>query len=214
MKQMKQGFLLLGTAVLLLATSCRKDVLNNLTDSEARVYITQHDSTKSFSNYTTFRVADSVSVIQNGDAAGRMRTAYDSTLINAVRTAMVQRGFQLQTNPAIRPDIGVNVTRISNSYTGVVSYGGYWGDYLSYWDPYYWGYGGYGYNFPYTFGTYSYREGAVSIDMLDLKNPNTANNSISTIWTGLGRGTGIFTTANVPEIVDNLFNQATYLRKQ
>ena len=210
---MKRVNLLLTGAIVLLMSSCRKDVYEELSEAESRVYITRYDSTANFASYTTFRIADSVRVIQNGQPIRRAYTAYDSSLLFSIRQAMIQRGYRLQTNTAIKPDIGINVARINNTYSGVVSYGNYWGDYLGYWDPYYWGYGGYGYNFPYSFSTYTVREGALSIDMLDLKNPLTSSNSLNTIWTGLGRGSGIFETANINETVQALFNQSPYLRQ-
>lgn len=210
---MKKLHVMLGALLVVLLVSCKKDVYDDLTAEESRVYITRYDSTANFSNYSTFRVADSVTVIENGRATSKAYTAYDSTLITAVKQAMTQRGFQQQTNASVKPDIGVNIARIVNTYSGLVSYGDYWGGYGGYWDPYYWGYGGYGYYFPYTIGTYTVRQGALSIDMLDLKNPNTTNNSIKTLWTGLGRGTGIFNTANINEVVGALFSQSSYVRK-
>lgn len=210
---MKNLNVMIAALVVVLLVSCRKDVYDDLSESESRVYITRYDSTANFSNYATFRVADSVNVIENGQLTQRARTTYDASVIAAVRQAMAQRGYQEQTNTAVKPDIGVNIARIVNSYSGLVSYGDYWGGYGGYWDPFYWGYGGYGYYFPYTIGTYTIRQGALSIDMLDLKNPNTTNNRINTIWTGLGRGSGIFSQGNVNEIVTSLFSQSNYLSK-
>lgn len=211
---MKRAKFLLGAALVLLFSNCRKDVYDDLSEAESRVYITRYDSTANFANYATFRVADSVSIIQNGQLARRSFTAYDSSLIAVVKMMMTQRGYQLlPTSSTTKPDIGINVGRIVNTYSGLVSYGDYWGGYLGYWDPYYWGYGGYGYYFPYTFGTYTIREGALSIDMLDLKSPNTSTSRINTIWTGLGRGSGIFNTSTINEVVQSLFNQSPYLRK-
>jgi hypothetical protein len=196
----------------IIASSCRKDPADNLDGNEAIVYITEHDSTVNFSNYQTFRIADSVSVVKDGSFQGRAGTAYDNALIAAIQQAMVQRGFVLQSDQSKTPDLGINVSRITTSYTGVVSYNDYYGGYGSYWDPYYWGYGGYDYYFPYAFGTYTFREGALSVDVLDLKNPDTATNKLKTVWTGLARGTGIFNDNNVGEIVQSLFSQSAYLQ--
>ncbi|MDO9374513.1 MAG: DUF4136 domain-containing protein [Ferruginibacter sp.] len=198
------GFLIQG---------CRKDVLKNLDDDDARVYITKYDSSVNFSNYQTFRLADSVSVVRDGQLVRHDLTTYDAALLSAISQQMVQRGFQLETDQTKVPDLGIQVSRITTEYTGVVSYNDYWGGYDSYWDPFYWGYGGYGYSFPYAFGTYTFREGALSIDMLDLKNPDTGANQLRSVWTGLGRGTGIFNTNNVAEIVQTLFDQSGYLNR-
>jgi hypothetical protein len=213
MKKAKLSLLLLACAVSLLVSSCRKDVLNNISEAESRVYITKHDSTVSFSNYLTFRIADSVSVIKDGQFQNQASNAYDSTMIAALKVVMTRRGYKLQEDSKVTPDIGINVSRVITSYTGIVNYDNYWGYYGNYWDPYYWDYSGYGYYFPYAFGTYTFREGAVSIDMLDLKNPNNSTNKLNAIWTGLGRGAGIFTVANVNEEVQALFNQSPYIQQ-
>ncbi len=212
MKKVKFPLLLL-VAFGLLAAGCRKDALKNLDDDETRVYITKHDSSVNFSGYQTFRIADSVSVIKDGQLVGHEYTNYDQALLDAIEQVMIQRGFQLETNQSKAPDLGIQVSRITTNYTGIVSYPDYWGGYGSYWDPFYWGYGGYGYSFPYAFGTYTFREGALSVDMLDLQNPDTATNKISSVWTGLGRGTGIFNVANINEIVQALFNQSAYIKR-
>lgn len=205
--------MLLSVGIALLAGGCRKDVISNLSDAESRVYITKHDSTASFANYHTFRVADSVSVIKDGQPMGHAYTTYDSSMISAITNMMILRGYQLQADHSKAPDLGINVSKIITDYTSVVNYSNYWGYYGNYWDPYYWGYGGYGYYFPYAFATYTFREGALSVDMLDLKNPNTVNSRLNTIWTGFGRGTGIFTVENVNEEVQALFNQSTYIQQ-
>lgn len=210
MKQIRSLFFI--ASVLLLSAGCRKNVINNLSNGENIVYITEHDSTANFNSYQTFRIADSVSIIQNGRLQSRERGAYDSSLINAITDAMTQRGYVKQTNMDVKPDIGVNVSILTTSYTGIVSYDDYWGYYDSYWDPYYWGYGGYGYYFPYSFGIYTYEEGAISIDMIDLKNPDTQNNRLHTLWTGLVRGTGIFNNSAINTMVKSLFSQSPYLQ--
>lgn len=210
---MKQIRLLVFTvSIFLVLASCRKNAIDNLSNGENVVYITKYDSAANFSNYQTFRIADSVSIIQNGRLANREKGAYDTALINAMSDAMVQQGFVKQTDMDVKPDIGINVSILTTSYTGIVSYDDYWGYYDSYWDPYYWGYGGYGYYFPYSFGIYTYEEGAISIDMIDLKNPDTGNNQLRTLWTGLVRGSGIFNTSNINTMVKSLFSQSPYLQ--
>jgi Domain of unknown function (DUF4136) len=203
---------LVAGAMLIGLAGCRKDPLKALSSEESRVYITRYDSTVDFSSYQTFRIADSVTVISNGQFAGQASTFFDKSIITALTQAMVQRGYQLQTDVAKRPDIGINISRITSESTGVINYGNYWGGYGNYWDPFYWGYGGFGYNFPYAFGTYTIREGALSMDMLDLKNPNTSSSQLNTIWTGLARGAGIFNSNNSVSMVQELFNQSPYLR--
>lgn len=190
-------------------TSCTKDVVGNLNTDESRIYITDHDSTANFNNYKTYSISDSVAVINNGKST-RELTGVDQAYITAVEKYMNQNGYTMVTKKN-NPDLGVDVSRIYNTTTGVISYGDYWGDYGGYWDPYYWGYPGYGYYIPYAYSVYQIQEGALSIDLLDLKNAS-AQNKINVIWTGLIRGESIFDSSVADSQVKALFDQSSYLK--
>jgi len=190
-------------------TGCTKDPLNNLSTDESRIYITDHDSSVNFSNYKTFNISDSVAVIDNGSMKKQLG-AVDSAYINTVTKYMEQDGYTLVSKEQ-NPDVGVDVNRIISTSTGVISYGDYWGYYDSYWDPYYWGYPGYGYYIPYGYSVYQIKEGAISVDMLDLKNA-AQDKKINVIWTGLIRGSGIFDTTVADSQVKALFDQSPYLK--
>jgi len=192
-------------------TSCSKDPLSNLTADESRIYITDHDSTKNFGNFHTFSISDSVAVLNNGEASKQLNES-DLAFINAVKSEMQNAGYTLVSKGA-SPDLAVNVTRIYNTSTGVVSYSNYYDYYGSYWDPYDYGYGGYGYYSPYSYATYSVKEGALSIDVLDLKDA-PATSKIEVVWTGLIRGSGIFNTGTAASQVNMLFNQSPYLKSK
>lgn len=192
-------------------TSCSKDPLANLTDEESRIYITNHDSTVNFSAFKTFAISDSVAVINDGKAS-KEATATDAAFINAVKSEMQSAGYALVSRNS-NPDLAVNVNRIYNTSTGIISYNNYYDRYGGYWDPFYYGYGGYGYYSPYSYATYSIREGAISVDLLNLKNAAAANR-INVIWTGLIRGTGIFNSANAAQQIKMLFNQSSYLKSK
>lgn len=201
----------MGSVVLALAFSgCTKDPLNNMTDEESRIYITSYDSTVNFSNYKTYSIPDSVTVINSGVAKRELNTM-DQAYIDAVKKYMSQAGYQLVLKSA-SPDLGMDVSRIINTSTGVISYGDYWDYYSGYWDPYYWGYPGYGYYIPYAYSVYQIKEGAISVDMLDLKNA-VSKSKINVIWTGLIRGEGIFNAANADSQVSSLFSQSPYLNQ-
>ncbi|HRI22742.1 MAG TPA: DUF4136 domain-containing protein, partial [Panacibacter sp.] len=146
-----------------LAGSCTKEPLSHLTPEESRIYITDYDSLADFSSFKTYSIADSVAVISNGTSP-KQRTSTDAAYIDAVKKYMTQSGYQLVNKDQL-PDIGININRIYNTSTGLVDYSNYGG----YWDPYYWGYAGYGYYVPYAYGIYSVTEGLISIDMFDLK---------------------------------------------
>jgi hypothetical protein len=199
-----------GAVTLLYATQCTKEPLNNLTESEGRIYITNHDQSASFGSYQTFTIADSAAVIENNQFAGRALTAVDAAYIDAVKNEMQQRGYTL-VGRNDNPDLAVNVNRVLNSSVGVFSYADYWSYYGGYWDPYYWGYPGYDYMFPASYGFYEVTEGALSIDMFDLKNADATNN-IKGIWNGLIRGSGTFNQQNAAPGVKILFDQSGYLQ--
>ena len=200
---------LLGITLL---NSCKKDPLNNLTNDESRIYITNYDTTASFSSYGTFSIADSVDVIQDNQLTGREKSAFDSTVINAVAQLMQQRGYQ-QVAVKSNPDLAINISRVYSTSTGVFSYGDYWDYYGGFWDPYYWGYPGYGYYDPYAVGVYTIQSGGLEIDMLDLKNATANGNKLKAIWTGLARGEQVFNRANAVNEVTALFEQSAYLKK-
>jgi len=196
---------------LLVMSSCKKDPLKNLSGDESRIYITQHSDSVSFNSFHTFSIADSVAVISNNQLQGKSVTDVDTAYINAVKLQMQQRGYTLVAKNQ-NPDLIITVSRIYNTSTGVFDYGYYDPYYSSYWDPYYWGYGGYGYYFPADYiGTYSITEGALSIDIFDLRDAKQTN-KISSIWSGLIRGSGTFGAANAASGVQALFNQSTYFK--
>jgi hypothetical protein len=203
--------MLLATGLLAL-TSCKKDPIKNLEGDEGQIYITKHSDSVNFSSFHTFSIADSVAVISNNRLEGKVLTDVDAAYINAVKTQLVQRGFtQVAKNQ--NPDLGITISRIYNTSTGVFDYGSYWDPYYgSYWDPYYWGYGGYGYYFPsYYYGTYSITEGALSIDIFNLRDAKETN-QISGIWNGLIRGSGVFGVSTAATGVKALFDQSAYFK--
>lgn len=200
------------TALVLVFSSCSKDPLNNLTQEESRIYITNHDSTANFQNFKTFSIADSVAVISNNRLEGKALTSYDAQLISAVKAAMSERGFKLVSKNA-SPDLGINVSRVTNTYTGVMSYRDYYGYYNDFYDPFYWGYSNYGYFPPtYSYGIYQINEGGLSIDMLNLKDAAANGNRIKTVWTALARGSGVFNASNTASQVQAFFSQSPYLK--
>jgi hypothetical protein len=209
---MKRNFLLLMivAGISLAFISCRKEPLDNLTAEESRIYITNFDSTANFSSYKTYSISDSVAVISDGQFVKQLNEV-DQAYINAVKKYMQQFGYTLVAKNE-SPDVGININRIINTSTGVISYNDYWNFYGGYWDPYYWGYPGYGYNVPYSYSIYQIREGALSIDLLDLKNAVHNNNQIKVVWTGLIRGSGIFNASTADSQVKALFDQSNYLR--
>ena len=209
---MTKGTLFFAIAVSAFAfTSCVKDPLNNLTQEESRIYITNYDSTANFSAFQTFSVADSVAVVENGKFLGRDLTSWDASFISALKNKMQSLGYTLVSRND-NPDLGVTVSSITNTSTGIISYDDYTGGYGGYWDPYYWDYPGSSYYFPTYYGVYNISEGAVSVDMFDLKDAE-ASNQLRNVWTALIRGSGIFNSASIDNHVQTLFAQSAYIKK-
>jgi hypothetical protein len=188
-----------------LASACTKDPLKNLSSEESRIYITQRDSTANFHSFNTFSIADSVAYINNNQSVVRF-SEVDSRFIEAIKNKMQQRGFvMVQKNQ--KPDLGITVSRIYSTYQGIVEYSDY---YYDYWDPFYWGYAGSSYFFPTYYGVYQVTEGALSVDILNLKDAPVTN-QIKSVWNGFIRGSGIFNSQTAASQVEALFDQSPYL---
>ncbi len=190
---------------------CNKDPLNHLTNSESMVYITNKDSSVNFGSYKTFSIADSADVVENGQLVGRIQGPFESALINALDSALQQRGYTL-VSKSDQPGLAITVTELTNITTGYVGYSAYWDAYGGYWDPYYWGYPGYGYYSPYAFGVYSVQNNSLEIDMLDLKNASANGDQIVSVWSGLSAGALVFDPSYAATQVQNLFTQSPYIK--
>ena len=204
------GLAMLTITSIALLSSCTKDPLNNLTEEESRVYITNKSDNANFGTYKTYSISDSVYVISNNNFQGGQATSWDVAALAAVRGALESRGY-VRVPRSQSPDLGINVSRLYNTTTNVVDLGNYWGGYGGYYDPYYWGYGGYGYGYPSAYGLVESTEAMVSVEILDLKNA-PANRTINVIWNGLIRGSGIFNTSAVNTGVQALFEQSPYIK--
>jgi len=198
-------------AIVALLTGCTKDPVAKLSEEESRIYVTDHDSSVNFSAYKTFSISDSVAIIDEGHVSKDI-TVTDQAFLNAVKAEMQAKGYMLVSKSA-NPDLGINVSRVYNTSTGIINYSNYYDLYGGYYDPYYWGYPGYSYYSPYSYATYSITEGALSVDLLDLKDASSANR-INVIWTGLVRGSGIFNANTARSQVKMLFDQSPYLKNQ
>lgn len=203
---------LAGVMILCVMAGCSKDPANNLTDDELGVYITNRDAGIDFSTYTTFGISDSVAIIRNGQLIDKVRSNFDVKFVNEFANQMTARGYTRVSNSS-NPDLVVTLSRIYNDYTGVVSYPDYWGGFGGYWDPYYWGYPGYGYYFPGSIGVYTVTDGALAVDMFDLKNAASHNNQLYHAWSGLVRGSTFFDESRAEEHARALFTQSTYITR-
>lgn len=198
-------------ALLVLALAgCGKSALNHLSPEESRIYITNRDSTANFADYKTFSIVDSVAVIQNSQQSDRELTDGDARLLQLVTDQMTSRGY-IKVSSDQHPDLGINVSRISNSYLNVVQYPYDWWNNPAYWDGGYWGYGGYGYYFPPTFGYYQTREDILTIDVIDLKNAQKEQ-QLTGVWNATLKGEQVLDPDNYPTEITAVFDQSPYLK--
>ena len=65
--KLTSGFLAL--AIFGLVSCTKNSAVNNLSNPDTRIYITQRDSTVNFSSYKTFSIDDSVTVVDNGQSS-------------------------------------------------------------------------------------------------------------------------------------------------
>lgn len=198
------------SAGLLLMAGCAKDALNHLSAEESRIYITNRDSTADFTAYKTYSIVDSVAVIQNDQQFDKELTPADQQLLQLIKNQMSARGYQL-VDGKDNPDLGINVSLISNSYLNVVQYPYDWWDTPGYWNGGYWGYGGYDYYFPPTFGYYQSREDIMTVDVIDLKNA-TKDGQLNGIWNATLRGEQVLDPSNYPTEIKAIFDQSPYLK--
>lgn len=214
MKKLVFVIVLAAVPLLLLLNSCRKDPLKHLTSEETRVYSTQRDSSVNFSSFKTFSIVDSVVVIENDQQPHRELTDADSKLLQEIKDQMQQKGY-VPVGKDQDPDLGVNVTRISNSYLNIVQYPYDWWGYPGYWDPYYWGYPGYGYYFPPSFGIYQSQEDLLTIDLINLRDADkNSDKQIDGIWNATIRGDAVLESRNYNNEIKAVFDQSPYLASE
>jgi len=186
-----------------LATSCMgPNPEDFLTPEEKDVYVSNYDPEVDFSSYKTYTLPDFVNVITNpGDSGTEERKSIDIAILNAISDEMQKLGY-VRVDSSQNPDLGLQVTKVAVSYTGI--------DYspIYYYDPYYGG----GYYYP-SYYVYQVRRGSVIVDMLDVKNP-VQNNQLKVVWNGQfidGLGT-LSSDERILKGVRSLFVQSTYLK--
>src|SRR5215213_773481 len=117
---MKRNLLWCVPILCFVIMSCRKDPINNLTEEESRIYITNYDTSARFNSYRTFSILDSVAVISNNQLQTHERRDIDAQFISAVASALIVRGYTRVSRDQ-NPDLGVAISRITNTSTNVVS---------------------------------------------------------------------------------------------
>lgn len=197
------------SALAFLVAACSKYPTYTVNTSDLDMVWTNYDDSKNFAEYKTYYVPDSIILeddIDEDDAAA-LQDYYESVL-SEVNDNMAALNY-VRVDSSDNPDLGLGIT-ITNRTNYVVSYN-YW-----YYYPPYWGYPGYGYYYPWATYLGSYEEGAVIIDMADLKNADNTNKQIDAIWAALVGGvlTGDSNSVISKRLIsgiDQAFAQSPYL---
>lgn len=137
-----------------------------------------------FSNYRTFAIADSISVVEDGK---KFRINNDTTdMIFAQIVVNMNKYGYTQVVPENSPNLLVDVSYIkkTNTYT----YPGYWNDWDWWWDSF--DYPWYGWNpyYPYQTPSFisSYTTGSLVIEIADVTSVASSEN-VPIVWHGLVR---------------------------
>jgi uncharacterized protein YcfL len=202
---MKQFFLLLAGALLLF--SCKKDPDFNKLDTNLLVQ-TGYDTTAIFTNYKTYAISDTINLVSNLTTKDYWADNQSTSIINQIKTNMANSHYML-IKKADKPDLAVNLTFIYNIQQSI-SYDPFWYDNL-YYGSMYWGY-----SYPYSggFSLSEYKNTALLIEVIDLKNAQT-NKNLKVIWNATITGAFDKSTAEnqamILRAVDTSFKQSSYL---
>ena len=210
---MKRKIKMLATAAaVVFMTSCATDPGLDSRLAEDLVDITKYDVKTDFTQFKTFSIVDSVSVIYDNDSS-KVLNSQAQALLNQIVGDMQSRGYTIVDRKTGNPNLGINVGVVKITNVSYYYPGWYW-DY-GYYNPAYWGYPSYEYWYPYyPPEVTSYSTGTVIIDMVDLKNAPLHNNKIYVVWVAIIRGlmTGYHTTQDVLDNVDQCFAQTPQIR--
>lgn len=200
---------LLLAMVGLIIASCSKYPTYTVNTSDLDMVWTNYDESIDFAQYKTYFVPDSILLEDDVDEddAKALQKYYESILVEVDKNMAALNYVRVDSTS--NPDIGVGVSIVTQT-TYVYSYNYWW-----YYPPY-WGYPGYGYSYPWSTYMGSYEEGAVIIDLADLKNVNHNTQTINAMWTSLVGG--VLTSSNSTVIsnrliggIDQAFKQSPYL---
>src|SRR4030095_5140575 len=135
----------LVVALIVAIVSCRK-VPDTSELSTEQVVATDRDPAAHFSNYSTYFISDSVSVVANDPKDSILTGPLAAQLVNAVKTNMNARGYTFKTPAQGLPDLGFRLTVIKD-ITRTAVCGGWWDGWWGWYPPCYWGYCG-GFYYP------------------------------------------------------------------
>ena len=195
--------------------SCRKEP--NTEDLKLeQVVATDRDLAANFSNYATFFISDTVSIVASASTDSILTGPMAKQMVDAVKANMTTRGYTFKPRAQGLPDLGFRLTVIKD-ITRTAVCGGWWDGWYGYYPPWYWGcyYCG-GYYYPWC-TTYTYTIGTSTLYLFDIKNQGT-NHNVRALW-GVTMF-GVFSTTNnqtnadlTTTAINQAFAQSTYLTK-
>jgi len=195
--------------------SCRKEP--NTEDLKLeQVVATDRDLAANFSNYATFFISDTVSIVASASTDSILTGPMAKQMVDAVKANMTTRGYTFKPRAQGLPDLGFRLTVIKD-ITRTAVCGGWWDGWWGYYPPWYWGcyYCG-GYYYPWC-TTYTYTIGTSTLYLFDIKNQG-ANHNIRALWGATMFG--VFSTTNnqtnadlTTTAINQAFAQSTYLTK-
>ncbi len=199
----------------LIFASCSKRPSYNIGTADLDMVYTYYDTNLNFGDYKTYALSDSLNIDKNDFTPQEIAyiKEYYQDIFDRIDNNMQARGYA-KVDTSAGPDLGIGVSIITRE--SYIVYWGYWYDWGYWGSSYYWGYPGYGYWYPWSPSVVSYEEGAIIIEMTDLKNPDTANNTLNMAWASLIGGV----LSNKNSLIDNRlikqidqsFDQSPYLR--
>lgn len=204
--------ILLASLAIFVMASCEKE---HGLDNDYLVY-TNYDNTADFKDYNTFYIPDKIMTVSysvepdyiEGDMADRIVRMYVDN--------MESMGYTRVENKE-DADLGIQLTYISDThhFVSYIDSPYWWWGYSGYWLPSYWGNWGYWY-YPYPV-SYSYSEGSLLTDMVDLKAKQGEEEKLPVIWnsyiSGLSTGSKYIDTSLLVRGVSQSFLQSGYLKK-
>jgi len=198
---------------LVLAAGCRK-IPDTAALSNQQVVATDRDLKASFSGYSTYFISDSVAVVATDPKDSILTGPLAVQLVAAVKKNMSARGYTF-VNRNAKPDLGMRLTVIKD-ITRTAVCGGWWDGWYGYYPPWYWGYPGGGYYYPWC-TSYTYTVGTSTLYLYDLKNA-TGNGNLRSIWGvtafGVFSTTNNQTNANLTEAaINQAYAQSPYIKK-
>lgn len=207
---------LLPAFFLVLAFSACSRYGDDTTLSETDTIATIRDEETNFSAATkTYAIVDKINIADdpsNQIDSNKFWNLYNDPLLKAVNDNLTSLGYT-KTDVNQDPTYYVNVTVIAAETSGTVWYPGWWWGYYPCYPYYYWWcYGGW---YPGGAYYYSYTEGALVMEMVDL-NRSEENERPTIVWlAGMTNVLSEDVSVDLPRATTNInqaFKQSPYLR--